>query len=576
MIVQTSANLKKKERKFVEANLVVSTWQAIEPYFATLQNASINNVSELKIWLANLAELQAVISEDACWRQINMTRDTTNANLEQAYIYWCTEIQPAISTATNTLYKKLLACTYTAELDALNFGIFLRTVKKDVELFAEANVPLLSEESILAQQYGTISAQMTIDVQGQTYTLQQAVKFLMQSNRALRKEVYDKIAARRLQDKDALNTLFDKLLNLRQQIASNAGFSNYRDYKFKELSRFDYTVQDCENFATAVQKYIVPLCNKIYEYKKTKLGLTELMPYDVEAEPAGVQPLQPFENGKELTAKSIQVFNKLHSYFGGCLQTMQSMQHLDLDSRQGKAPGGYNCPLAETGVPFIFMNAAGTADDVVTMMHEGGHAVHSFLCHNLEYSFQQDYPIEIAELASMSMELFTMDYWDEFYTNADELIRAKAEELERVLTVLPWIAIIDKFQHWLYTNAGHSIAAREQAWNSIQQEFSVQVINYTDYEMYRTNFWQKQLHLFEVPFYYIEYGIAQLGAIGMWQQYKQDKQKALDNYTSALALGGTLSLNKLYEKAGLSLNFNEDKIKELSSFVNMEMEKYIL
>ncbi len=566
-----TANLKNTPRHFVAQNCTINTWQDIALYYNQLTTANITSVKQLETWIANYAELQAVISEEACWRQIRMTRDTTDKTLEDAYTFWCTDIQPPIMEANNSCNILLMQSAYINELNKEEYGIFIRTIKKDVELFRTENVALQSEESVLAQQFGSINAQMTIEVDGQTYTMQQAVKFLMQSNRDLRKSVYDKIATRRLQDKDKLNELFDKLLNIRNTIAQNAGYKNYRDYKFVELSRFDYTVKDCNEFAAAVKKYIVPLCEKIYEAKRKNLNLPQLYVYDVEAEPEGQTPLYPFKDSTELINKSIAVFNKVNPFFGDCLTTMQQRAHLDLESRIGKAPGGYNCPLAETGVPFIFMNAASTADDVVTMMHEGGHAIHSFVCHPLRLSFFKEYPIEVAELASMSMELFSMDYWETFYPNQQELMRAKIEELERVLTILPWIATIDQFQHWLYTNPGHSIEQRTAAWQSILQTYSVSNINYSEYAEYRANFWQKQLHLFEVPFYYIEYGIAQLGALGMWIQYKANKDAAIKNYINVLSLGGTKSLNELYQVANLELNFGDAKIKELSAFVEQEL-----
>jgi len=250
---------------------------------------------------------------------------------------------------------------------------------------------------------------------------------------------------------------------------------------------------------------------------------------------------------------------------------MQSMKRLDLESRKGKAPGGYNCPLAETGVPFIFMNAAGSMNDVITMMHEGGHAIHSFLSHPLALSAFKEYPMEIAELASMSMELFSMEHWDVFFSDDKELQRAKIEELERVISVLPWIATIDKFQHWLYTHVGHSLTEREEAWTNILKEFSTGLVDYTGFEEYRKNFWQKQLHLFEVPFYYIEYGIAQLGAIAMWRQYQGDKQAALNNYQAALALGYTRPLNELYQVAGIKFDFSPAYVAELGTFVKQAL-----
>jgi oligoendopeptidase F len=563
----------KLPRHFIPQSFALNTWADVQTYFDDLQNTNLDSLPALETWLLQLSELQAVISEDACWRQIKMTCDTTDETLEQSYTFFCTDIQPHISAAADALNKKLMACPFTQQLDKDKYAIYLRSVQKDIELFTEKNIPLQSQESVLGQQFGSISSKMTVTVNNQEYTMQQAMPLLMQSNRSLRKETYDKIAARRLQDKDALNKLFDELLALRHQIAINAGFTNYRDYKFKELGRFDYGVAECEQFHEAVKEFILPLCETIYEQKRIKLNVDKLHVYDVEAEPEGIAPLHPFDNGQDLIAKSIAVFDELGSFFGDCLRTMQSMQHLDLDSRKGKAPGGYNCPLAETGVPFIFMNAASTADDVVTMMHEGGHAIHSFVCHDLQLSAFKEYPMEIAELASMSMELFTMEYWHQFYTDPTHLQRAKAEELERVLTILPWIATIDKFQHWLYTNVGHSVQQRQDKWIEILQEFSVQTIDYSGYEEYRANFWQKQLHLFEVPFYYIEYGIAQLGAIGMWMQYKQNPTATLQKYLDALSLGNTKGLKELYATAGLEFDFGKDRIKNLSAFVNAEVIK---
>ncbi|MEJ7674781.1 MAG: M3 family oligoendopeptidase [Chitinophagaceae bacterium] len=370
-----------------------------------------------------------------------------------------------------------------------------------------------------------------------------------------------------------MNDLYAQLIQKRHQVAINSGFDNYRDYRFKELGRFDYTKEDCYQFHDAVKQHVLPLVNKIYQKKKEKLKLSDLRPWDVEAEPEGTPPLTPFTTSEELINKSIACFTQLRPFFGECLQQMNSMKHLDLESRKGKAPGGYNCPLAESGAPFIFMNAAGQMHDVTTMVHEGGHAVQSFLTHNLELSAFKEYPMEIAEVASMAMELFSMDHWEVFFDNKEDLQRAKEHQLERTMTIFPWIAVIDKFQHWVYENPNHTVEERDNKWMGILQEFSDDVIDYSGLETYRENAWQRQLHLFEVPFYYIEYGIAQLGAIGMWMQYKKDPEKALDNYMNALALGGTKTLPQLYEAAGLKFDFSPENIKTLMDFVSDEMEK---
>eukprot|EP01030_Chromulinospumella_sphaerica_P008018 gene8018-7846_t len=339
-----------------------------------------------------------------------MTCDTTNKEFEANFTYFCMEIEPKIKPYGFQLNKKLLDCPFTKQLDPAQYFPYLRSVENAAALYREQNVPLQAEVNLLAQQYGVISGAMSVEIDGKEYTLQQAAKFLQSPERSLRENVFNKVATRRLTNKDELNELFDKLLNLRQQIARNAGFDNYRDYKFRELGRFDYTPDDCFAFHQA------------------------------------------------------------------------AMNRLDLESRKGKAPGGYNCPLSETGVPFIFMNAAGTMGDVITMMHEGGHAVHSFLSHPLELSSFKEYPMEIAELASMSMELFTMEHWDVFFSDTKELKRAQLEEMERIISVLPWIATIDKYQHWLYTTPGHTVQQREEAWINILNEFSTGITDWSGFE----------------------------------------------------------------------------------------------
>lgn len=568
-----NASIKAKPRTFLAQGFVLTDWASIEPFFKDLENRKLDSQADLEQWLADLSELEAVIGEDACWRQIKMTCDTTDPALEEAFTFFVTEIEPKIKPFAFAINQKLLDCPFKENLDQKIYFTYLRSVANSVTLFREENIALQSEIAILAQQYGSISGAMSVQIEGEEKTLQQAAKLLHDSDRDLRKNVFEKITERRLADKNTLNELFDKLLALRHKVALNAGFDNYRDYKFQELGRFDYTAEDCFAFHEAVKEHIVPLQKELLEHRRKELGIEQLKPYDTEAEPIGRKALQPFATGEEMLQKSITVFSKLRPYFGECLSVMKAMGRMDLDSRMGKAPGGYNCPLPETGVPFIFMNAAGTVNDLITMMHEGGHAVHSFLSHDLPLSAMKEYPMEIAELASMSMELFTLEHWQDFFETKEEFIRAQWEEMERVIDVLPWIAIIDKFQHWLYTNPAHSVAARESTWLEIVAEFSTGNVDWSDYPQYQRNYWQKQLHLFEVPFYYIEYGIAQLGAIAMWRQYKQNKEQALDNYQAALSAGYTQTLKELYQKAGIRFDFSPAYIQELSSFVQNEMQQ---
>ncbi len=571
--MQYTADIQKQPRTFLPADFTVTDWDSLEPYFKLLLEREINNSADLEQWLKDMSETEAVISEDACWRQIRMTCDTTDKALEDAFNYFCMEIQPKLQPYADALNKKLIACPFTSELDQQKYFTYLRNVRKSIDLFREANIPLQAELSVMQQQYGVIAGKMTIEVNGKEYTLQQAAKFLESHDRNLREEVYRKINERRLQDQAAMHELYSQLISRRHQVAQNAGFDNYRDYKFKELGRFDYTKEDCYNFHEAVKQHVLPLVAKIYRAKQEKLGLDSLRPWDTEAEVEGIEPLRPFTTGAELLAKTEQCFEQMNPFFAGCLRKMDSMHHFDLDSRKGKAPGGYNCPLAESGAPFIFMNAAGQMSDVTTMVHEGGHAIHSFLAHPLEISAFKEYPMEIAEVASMAMELFSMNHWQVFFDNAEDLKRAKEHQLERVITIFPWIAIIDKFQHWVYENPTHTVEERTSRWMEILDEFATGAINVEGLDEYRKIGWQRQLHLFEVPFYYIEYGIAQLGAIGLWMQYINNPQQALQHYMDALSLGGTRTLPELYAAAGLKFDLSPAHIKTLMEFVTEQMEQ---
>jgi len=566
-----TADISKVRRNYLPADFVITDWAGLEPHFIELSERKINNAEALEKWLQDVNELEAVVSEDACWRQIRMTCDTANKELEEAFNFFYLEIQPQIQPYSDVLNKKLVDSPFVSSLDQDTYFTYLRNVKKNIELFREANIPIQAEINVLQQQYGQIAGKMMVEIDGKEFTLQQAAKYLEDPDRTKREEVYRKINDRRLLDKDSLDNLFTDLVRKRHQVAVNAGFENYRDYKFVEMGRFDYTPAQCEQFHEAVAQYVMPLVDEIFNAHREKLQLDSLRPWDTEAEPIGIKPLQPFDGGQDLLNKSIACLNELDPFFADCIRKMESIKHLDLESRKGKAPGGYNMPLAESGAPFIFMNAAGQMSDVTTMVHESGHAVHSFLAHPLALNGFKEYPTEMAEVASMAMELFTMDHWHVFFTDEQDLKRAKRHHLERVITIFPWIATIDKFQHWIYENANHTVQERTEAWMNILNEFSSSAINYSGLIPYRNIGWQRQLHLFEVPFYYIEYGIAQLGAIGMWMQYKQDKKKAISNYTNALSLGGTKTLPELYKAAGLSFDFSPEKIKTLMDFVRQEL-----
>tara|TARA_Y100001968_G_scaffold333569_1_gene397298 strand:- start:4213 stop:5928 length:1716 start_codon:yes stop_codon:yes gene_type:complete len=561
----------KPKRRYVPQNLKIDSWQKLKSIFDELLSRNIQSSSDLEDWMLDNSELSAVMEEDMAWRYIKMNIDTTDDQLQKEFNFWIQEISPNVAPIAHQLNVKLVSSPFLDELDENKYRIYLRAVKNQIEIFREQNIPLFTKMQQKQQLYGSICAKMTISHDGKTLTLQQAAQKLKSTDRALREVVYNKINDRRLQDVKQLDDLFDELIELRQQIAVNAGYDNYRDYMFSAMGRFDYSPEDCTNFHNSIKKHIVPIITEIEKRRKDQLNLTSYKPWDTQVDAENKPPLAPFTTSSELIDKSIDCFNKLDFYFGKCLKTMSEMNHLDLESKQGKAPGGFMYPLYEIGVPFIFMNAVGSQRDVVTMLHEGGHAVHSFLSKHLTLTEFKSTPSEVAELASMSMELLTMDFWDVFYQDKQDLKRAKIEQLEKALEGLPWIAAIDKFQHWIYTTK-HTAKQRKEKWVEINNQFGNQIVDWTGYEMALENQWQKQLHLYEVPFYYIEYGMAQLGAIAVWQNYKLNGLEAIEDYKQALKLGYTKTISEIYKTAGIAFDFSGNYIEELAKFTLNQLD----
>lgn len=566
--------LERPIRKFLPETFTVTGWDQLKPYFDRLLEREITSIDGLKDWLRDRSELESVISEDFAWRYINMTRFTENETYSKAYQDFVENIQPKMAPVSDQLNRKATSSEFLDVLaNETGYDIMIRNLKKDIEIFREENIPLFTEISLEQQKYNTIAGAMMVELDGKELTLQQASVKLMSVNREERERVYHKISSRRLQDKQVLDELFTKLIDLRHRVAVNAGFKNFRDYMFTAMGRFDYTPQDCFDFHESVAAEVVPIQNALIVERKNLLSVDPLKPWDKAVDPEGKDPLKAFENGKDLTDKTIECFRRIDPYLGQCLSIMNTMGHLDLESRKGKAPGGYNYPLAEIGVPFIFMNATSTLRDMVTIMHEGGHAVHNFLTRDLTLNDFKSTPSEVAELASMSMELISMDAWDIFFTNEDDLKRAKREHLEDILETLPWVATIDKFQHWIYEHPNHSLEERRENWNAIVNQFSDIVTDWKGQEEAKDYLWQKQLHLYEVPFYYIEYGMAQLGAVAIWRNYKQDKQKGLQGYLNALKLGYMKSIPEVYAAANIRFDFSRAYISELMAFVKKELNE---
>ncbi len=571
-LTQTAQPVKHK-RAFLTESISLTTWADIEPYFIDLAERNIASSAELEKWMRDRSELEAYVSEDLGWRYIKMTCSTDNKSLLDRYQYFVSEIEPQIAPYSNALNKKLIASPFLQQLNQDKYRIYIRAVKKSLEIFREENIPLFSQLQNEQQKYAAITGAMTIEWEGKEITLQQASLLLKELDREKREKAYRLIVARRAKDTDALNALFDVLLKLRHQVALNAGYANFRDYMFDAMGRFDYTAQDCFRFHNSIKNSLLTLEERIDEERKQALQLSDLRPWDMEVDTSGKPALKPYNDAHDLVHKTIASFTKLNPYFGACIEVMQEMGYLDLDSRKGKAPGGYNYPLYEVGVPFIFMNSVGTHRDMVTMLHEGGHALHNFLTHNLELTDFKSTPSEVAELASMTMELISMEHWNLFFTDEEELKRAKREQLEQVLSTLAWVATIDKFQHWLYENPNHTQAERTATWLAIATEFGSKIIDWTGLESAKASMWLKQLHIFEVPFYYIEYGMAQLGAIAIWRNFKKDANKAVSEYTAALKLGYTKSIGEIYETAGIRFDFSENYVRELAQFVKSELDK---
>lgn len=558
-------------RRLLPDELVIDSWDKLQPYFEALKNREINSEADLEAWMKDRSEMEAVLEEDLAWRYIKMNIDTKDESLQKDYSFFVQEISPKAAPYFNELDKKLVGNHYLSALDQSKYFIYLRDVKQSIEIYRDENVALLSELQEKAQEFSAITGAMNVQWKGDELTLQQAANVLKQQNREEREAMFNLVKTRRLQDKDKLDGLFNELVAKRHIVAQNADFNNYRDYKFASLGRFDYTPQDCFNFHDSIEELVVPLTDEFDRDRKEIMKLDTLRPWDTEVDKTGKPMLKPFANGAELIDRTIQMFYKINPYFGQCLETMKEMGYLDLESKNGKAPGGFNYPLYEIGVPFIYMNAVGNQRDLVTMVHEGGHAVHSFLTRDLEITGFKSFPSEVAELASMSMELISMDVWDSFYADAEDLKRAKQEQLEKILGVLPWVATIDKFQHWIYENPNHSVDERQTAWANINNTFIGTVVDWSGHEDYKNNLWQRQGHVFEVPFYYIEYGMAQLGAIAVWRNYKQNPEKALQQYMDALSLGYTKSIADIYETAGIKFDFSKECVKELVDFVREEL-----
>ncbi len=560
-----------RRQKFLPRNFELTVWGELKPYYDNLIERPIQCVQDLEDWIKDRSELDAVVSESFAWRYIKITVNSGDKDAADLYQYAVQELAPRITSFENQLNKILVDSPYKDDLRQEDYFIYLRGIMNSVDLFREDNIPLATQVQLKSKEYGRIFSEMTIGVNGRQMTLQKAGTLLEEPDRNYRKGIYHKINQRIRKDTLHLEQLFDDLLEKRHEIARNSGFDNFRDFKFKALGRFDYSVDDCIDFHESIQFEILPIVDDLNSFRKKALDLKLLRPWDLHVDTSGKAPLRPFEQTDDLVEKAISCLSQLNPFFGEAISIMRDKGHLDLESRKGKRPGGYNMPLHLSGIPFIFMNATNSLNDMRTLMHESGHAIHSLLTHDYELSSAKRVPSEVAELAAMTMELLSMDHWDIFFQNEDDLRRAKIGQLENVLKVLPWIATIDKFQHWIYTNPHHSRSERRETWLSILKDFTSSEVDRSGLEQYSEYLWHKQLHLFEVPFYYIEYGMAQLGAIAIWKQYREQPETAIENYINALKMGYTRPIKEIYAAAGINFDFSREYVSDLGKFVKEEL-----
>ncbi len=560
-----------RPRSFVPANVNFSEWSELQPIYERLAREAreCTTPTGLEQWLLHWGEFSAAIDEESSRRYIAMTCHTDDETAKKSYLQFVEEIEPKLKPQEFALAQAYLAHPCRRALPVERYQVFDRDIAVEVELFRPENVPLETEETKLGQQYQEISGALTVQFQGEERTLPQMARFLEEPDRALRQQAWELTARRRLQEAPRFEDIFTQLAALRERIAAQAGFGNYRGFAFRRKRRFDYTPDNCAMFHDAVESEVMPIVRELQEGRRNQLGVDRLRPWDGEVDPLNRAPLRPFQNVDDLVGRSQQIFDRLDPELGASFQEMRRLRLLDLDNRKGKAPGGYQSTLNEARLPFIFMNAVGLQRDVETMLHEAGHAFHALATQNEDlYSYRHG-PIEFCEVASMSMELLGNEYLEQFYS-PEECRRARRVHLEGIVKFFPWMATVDAFQHWVYTHPGHSTAERSAAWIGLMERFGG-TTDWTGFEEVRTNLWHRQLHIFLYPFYYVEYGIAQLGALQVWANSRRNQAAALASYRKSLALGGSRPLPELFAAAGCRFAFDAQTIRPLMQLIQGEL-----
>lgn len=561
---------------FVPEDLDATKWENLEVFVNDLLERELNCSGCLENLISDSSELAEHISEAGALLYIGMTCETESEEKRGSFLDFMGNVRPKLSEFSDSLNRRIVNHPALGDLPA-RYDLMIRGIRTDVEIFRKENIPLGVRQTELVTESQTINGAMIVDFDGDERTIPQMRGYLESNDRAEREAAWSAVAERRMQDNERLSEIFDELVEIRHQMALNAGFESYTHYMFRAMHRFDYSVDDCMEFHNSIEAVCMPILSEINNERSGALGIGKLSPWDVNEKTGvgpdihGREPLRPFQTVDEMVSILSVMFNEMSQDLGAMFEKLVEMDTLDLDTRKGKAPGGYQYYLEKSGVPFIFMNAAGLQGDLETMIHEAGHAFHSLYCGHLDLIHERDYPIEFAEVASMSMELLSHPGWSKFY-DEEEADRARRTHLEGVVFLLPWIATIDSFQHWVYSNPGHTREERAEVWLSIRERFGSKM-DWSGHSDFREVSWQQQGHLFGAPFYYIEYGIAQLGSLQLWKTHRGDSQKALDDYASAMTLGNTRPLPELFSAAGLKLGFDEGHVSSLLDEIDEALSK---
>ncbi|MEB9506935.1 oligoendopeptidase F [Bacillus thuringiensis serovar pingluonsis] len=550
----------------------ISNVLELENTLSTLLNEMISSKLELENWLKKQSTFIWEIEEQLRSHYIAFQCNTDNKEIKDTFEYDQKYVRPLLKRYQNSFDTKYLESPFRMELDPKTYSLLDKKIKNAQTLFCEKNIDLEVNEDKLVTEYFEITGGLTALWNGEEKTITELQSYLQDSDRHIRKKAKTLISETFLSVEDKLQHILNELIVIRDQKAKNIQLHNYRDYMFKKHERFDYTPEDCYELAESIRKYVVPLIDKIYNKKKSELQVESLRPWDLKATAPNQKVLKPIEKASDLIEKSSHILHKLDHEFSALLERMHKNNCLDLESRKGKGPGGFCEYLPASQLSFIFMNLNHTHYDVTTFLHEMGHSIHNDCMKQLELQKYLEIPSESAELASMTMELFSMEYWDTFYENKEEFIKAKLDFFKGIVKYLPQMLIVDQFQHWMYENPNHTAKERNEKYLELHNTYQSNIVNIEGYENWVATGWLPVLHIFEIPFYYIEYAIAQLGALQMYKQYKENPKQALENYKKALSLGSSKSLTEVYEAAGIRFDFSGEIIKELMLFVEGELE----